>query len=64
MGKPGNAGGFVATFVLEKETPGTFRFQESGDKNSHKIGSLYVKKAVFGNQPPEKLLVRVEVIQK
>lgn len=32
-------------FTREKETPGTVRFQEDGDKSDHVVGTLYVKKA-------------------
>ena len=32
-------------FTREKETPGTVRFKEDGEPESHVIGTLYVKKA-------------------
>jgi len=32
-------------FSKEKETPGTVRFQENGDREKHVVGTLYVKKA-------------------
>jgi len=37
------------TFEFEKETPGTLRFKEAGDKDNHVIGTLYVKKGKLGN---------------
>jgi hypothetical protein len=54
---------FAVGFSFEKETPGTYRFQESGEKESHKIGTLYVKKSVFPNGPPKSLVVKVEVVK-
>jgi hypothetical protein len=36
---------FQVTFETEKETTGTVRYSEVGDKDSHKIGKLYLKKA-------------------
>lgn len=45
-------------FELEKETSGTFRYKEEGDKENYKIGYLYIKKSTaktLGN--PKKLTV-------
>lgn len=52
---------FSVSFAFEKETPGTYRFMETGEKEKHRIGTLYVKKAVYPNGPPKGLNVVVEV---
>ena len=44
-------------FELEKETKGTFRFKETGEKEDYKIGTLYVKKTAFQGTAPDKLTV-------
>ncbi len=46
-------------FEFERATKNTYRFQEksSGEPS---IGTLYVKKAVFGTKEPEKVKVTVE----
>lgn len=46
------------TFSLERETKGTFRFAEDGDEP--KVGTLYVKKSVFGSKAPDALTVTIE----
>jgi len=40
-------------FELEKETPGTFKFQEvlANEFDAAKIGALYVKKPALGEVP-------------
>lgn len=38
---------FTVKFEYVKDTPGTHRFQEVGDKDNHKIGGLYVKKGAI-----------------
>ena len=52
----------VMGFSYEKETPGTYRFQETGEKDSRHIGRLYVKKSAFPKGPPKELKVTVEAI--
>ncbi len=42
-----NDGTITVPFILEKETPGTYRFAEVGEKETHKIGTIYVKKATI-----------------
>ena len=37
--------GFQLGFTREKETPGTIRFKENGDKDNLSVGTLYLKKA-------------------
>lgn len=43
------------TFDHEKDTPGTFRYAEQGEKDALLVGTLYTKKAatlaLFGKQP-------------
>lgn len=47
---------FTAKFTLEKETPGTFRFQEVGangqplQRKDAKVGTIYIPKATLGGQ--------------
>ena len=57
----------VLNFVLEKETPGTGKYQEVDSKNnpvdarSAQIGVLYVKKWAFtSNKPTNTLKVTLE----
>lgn len=50
------------TFTKAKETKNTWAYTEDGDPATHKVGSLYVKKAAvekLGN--PEALTVTIEV---
>lgn len=52
------------TFDLEKETPGTHRYAERGEKDAKLVGTLYIRKdkasALFG-KAPKTLKVVVEV---
>ena len=51
----------VLTFRREKETKGTYRYQEvEGAGGETVVGSLYVKKAILGEEPPERLRVTIE----
>lgn len=51
----------VLEFRKEKETTGTFRYQELEDAvGSTTVGSIYVKKTTLGEPPPERLLVTIE----
>jgi len=55
--------GILVDFVYEKETPGTYRFRELGDRENHKIGTLYIKKRAFsGGRAPKGLKVVVEAM--
>jgi hypothetical protein len=48
-------------FVREKETPGTWRYQESEvPGRDAAVGSLYLKKSAIGTDPPERLRVTIE----
>ena len=49
-----------ATFTLEKETKGTFRYAED-DSRMPKIGTLYVKKYAFEGDAPKKLKISIEM---
>jgi hypothetical protein len=51
----------VLEFRREKETKGTFRYEEveaAGRETA--VGSLYVKKTALGEQPPQRLRVTIE----
>jgi hypothetical protein len=51
----------VLVFNKEKETKGTYRYQEvEVAERDTAVGSLYLKKAVVGDQPPEQLRVTIE----
>jgi hypothetical protein len=47
-------------FTLEKETKGTFRYQEVEVSQPPVIGSLYIKKYATGIDPPKRIRVIVE----
>lgn len=50
------------TFTKAKETKNTWAYTEDGDPSTHKVGSLYVKKAAVGKLgSPEHLNVTIEV---
>lgn len=52
---------FTATFALEKETPGTFRYQEVDAKGKPiprkdaKVGTIYIPKATLAGQAAQHL---------
>lgn len=51
----------VLQFRKEKETKGTYRYQElEGSSGDAVVGSLYVRKGAFGDSPPERLQVTIE----
>jgi hypothetical protein len=51
----------VLIFNKEKETKGTYRYQELEDAGRDTVvGSLYVKKAMVGDPPPAQLRVTIE----
>lgn len=48
-------------FVREKETPGTWRYQESEvPGRDAAVGSLYLKKSAIGTDPPARVRVTIE----
>lgn len=51
---------FTVTFVHERETKGTHRYNEVGDRDSHKIGAIYVKKSALNGSTPKQIVVTVE----
>jgi hypothetical protein len=51
----------VLIFSMQKETKGTYRYQEVEDAGRDTVvGSLYVKKAMVGDSPPAQLRVTIE----
>jgi hypothetical protein len=51
----------VLVFNKEKETKGTYRYQEvEVAERDTAVGSLYLKKGVVGDPPPEQIRVTVE----
>jgi hypothetical protein len=51
----------VLVFNKEKETKGTYRYQEvEVAERDTAVGSLYLKKAVVGDPPPAQLRVTIE----
>jgi hypothetical protein len=57
--------GIVVEFTKDRETPGTWRFAEDGDKSDHLVGTIYVKNAglkKIGSGKPESIRVTIEEI--
>ena len=48
-------------FDFERETPGTYRFKEQGEKDTHAIGTLYVKKSALGAKAPSTITVTINL---
>jgi len=53
------------SFVREKETKNTVRYQEvqctiDGTESEAAVGTLYIQKAALSSPPPEKLKVMIE----
>lgn len=52
-------------FAMEKETPGTIRYQEVDAKGNRatgpavKVGTLYIKKTTLGSDVPARLQVQI-----
>jgi len=56
-----------AIFALEKETKGSFRFQEIDQvtglpltSGNYKIGSIYLRKSALNGPAPRRLVVTIE----
>jgi hypothetical protein len=50
------------TFVFERETKNTYRFDEMPDENGKvSVGTLYVQKAAFDEKQPSMLTVTIIV---
>lgn len=47
-------------FRRERETKGTWRYQEDAAEADQVVGALYVRKAALGENPPERLRVTIE----
>ena len=47
-------------FAMEKETKGTCRYQEMGDKPNHAVGTLYIKKGVLPTPYPANVKVTLD----
>jgi hypothetical protein len=52
--------GFSVNFVFKEPTTNTFRYTEEGEPDTHKIGSLYIKKTVM-KEPAKNIAVTVTV---
>ena len=51
----------TVSFNIEKETKGAVRYKEEGERDDHKIGTLYIRKSAFGDEPfPASIKVTVE----
>lgn len=49
----------TTTLTLEKATKTTYRYAEDADGEPPIIGNLYVKKWVYGEEPPERIEAEV-----
>lgn len=52
-----------AEFVSFKETPGTYRLNETGDPDGHVIGGLYLKKGPLDGTVPVRVRVVVDILE-
>lgn len=50
----------VLEFRRERETKGTWRYQEQERSDGEVVGTLYIKKAALGDDPPARLRVTIE----
>lgn len=50
-------------FEFDRETPGTFKFNEIGDRDSHVSGAIYIKKAPLEGTKPKRIRVTIEVLE-
>ena len=48
---------------LEKETKGTFKYQEVADVNPPALKNLYILKYAVGKVPPEKIKVTISEVE-
>lgn len=52
-------------FTKVKETKGTWQYGEVGDSSTHKVGSLYVKKATVTELgSPEEIEITLSAVKK
>ncbi len=54
----------IITFILERETKNTIRYQEDASGKPPAIGTLYLQKWLLGNEIPKKLTVTVAESQE
>ena len=52
-----------AIFVFDKETPGTLRYRERGERGMVAVDYLYLKKAWMQGQVPEALEVTIVALR-
>lgn len=51
----------IRTLTLEKETPGTYRFEEAEENGQVVVfGKIYVKKAAFDGAAPDNITLTLE----
>ncbi len=48
-------------FKFLRETKTTYRFEEEGE--NPKVGTIYVKKSVFGGKIPKEVIVTIEEVE-
>lgn len=51
-------------FEFDRETPGTFKFNEIGSKDNHVSGAFYIKKGPLEGTKPQRIRVTVEVVSE
>ena len=51
----------VAEFEFARETPGTFKLDESGPREDHISGAIYLKKGPLGATKPVRARITVEI---
>ncbi len=51
---------FECGFTHAKETKGTHQYKEDGETPAHKVGTIYLKKTVTGENEPDHITVTVE----
>jgi hypothetical protein len=49
-------------FDFARETPGTFKFDELGDREAHVSGSIYIKKGPLDGTKPSRIKVTIEIL--
>lgn len=52
----------LAEFELDRETPGTYRLNEIGERENQVSGAIYLKKGPLEGTKPTKIRVTIEVL--
>lgn len=52
----------LTEFEFSRETPGTFKFDEVGEKEKHISGAIYLKKGPLDGTKPATIRVTIEVL--